>query len=98
MSPAGIPMFYGADTVQTAFDEISENDAAKNRVTFGTFRTLRPLRILNLTNLPNPPTLFSDADLYSSRMPLIFMRRFVEDTMKPIERDGREHMNMFRRR
>lgn len=93
MSPAGIAMFYGADCLRTAFEEVAENVLTKNRATFGMFKALRPLRLLDLTALPFAPSIFCDDDTYSSRMPLIFIRRFVENAMKPITRDGREHID-----
>lgn len=59
MSPAGIPMFYGAANEKTAFVEIfDKKERAKNAVTFGTFKTNRSLRILDLTNLPGIPSIF----------------------------------------
>ncbi len=93
MSPAGIPMFYGASDAQTAFAEVFENKPARDKVTFGTFVALRPLRLLDLTGLPSPPTIFCEEGAYPTRMPLIFMRNFVTDAMKPIVRDGREHID-----
>jgi hypothetical protein len=93
MSPAGIPMFYGAGENQTAFEEIFENDPALELVTFGKFEFLRPLRLLDLTNLPSVPSIFCNDEQYPTRMPLIFMCNFVEDVMKPIARDGRVHVD-----
>jgi hypothetical protein len=91
MSPAGISMFYGADTVRTAFVETLDETARKKAfVTFGTFKTTRSLRLLDLTSLPNIPSLFDEGRAHD-RMPLIFLHGFTDDTVKPVTRDGREH-------
>ncbi len=91
MSPAGIPMFYGAGDESTAFVEIVDVHAtAKDTVTFGTFTSTRPLRLLNLTNLPDIPSIFDELN-YDSRPPLIFLHHFQRDISEPVQRDGREH-------
>jgi HEPN superfamily RES-like protein/RES domain-containing protein len=90
MSPAGIPMFYGADSRQTAFAETFDPTAkAKRAVTFGAFRTTRTLLLLDLTMLPPVPSLF-DEGRHVDRMPLIFLHGFRDDIVKPVIRDGSE--------
>jgi len=91
MSPAGIPMFYGSDTEQTAFIEtVNLTNPENGFVTFGTFRTTKILRLLDLTCLPDIPSLFDEARAHD-RAPLIFLRGFTKDSVKPVTRDGREH-------
>jgi hypothetical protein len=91
MSPAGIPMFYGSDTEQTAFIEtVNLTNPENGFVTFGTFRTTKILRLLDLTCLPDIPSLFDEARAHD-RAPLIFLRGFTKDSVKLVTRDGREH-------
>jgi hypothetical protein len=92
MSPAGIPMFYGAFTEGIAFAEIAVTDKSRDSVTFGKFKALRPLQLLDLSNLPSVPSMF-DGDNYYKRMPLIFMRRFEIDATMPVTKDGKEHID-----
>jgi len=91
MSPAGIPMFYGALDEMTTFKEVFQMDTAKDTVTFGSFKTLKPLQLLDLSNLPKIPSMFDEKD-YSRRMPLLFMHDFEADVTKPIIKDGLEHI------
>lgn len=91
MSPAGIPMFYGALDEITAFKEICVPDQSRDAVTFGAFQILQPLKILDLSKLPKVPSMF-DEDRYDQRMPLIFMHNFELDATAPIAKDGMEHI------
>ena len=91
MSPAGIPMFYGALDETTAFSEICVADETRDAVTFGVFKSLRPLQILDLSKLPAVPSMF-DEEHYAARMPLIFMHGFEEDATKAVTKDGMEHI------
>ena len=91
MSPAGIPMFYGALDEVTAFNEIYVKEASRDAVSFGFFKFLRPLHVLDLSTLPEIPSIF-DEDRYPKRMPLIFMHGFVRDASKSITKDGMEHI------
>lgn len=88
MSPAGIPMFYGAEDVETAIAETTEGPA---NVSVGLFETLKELNVLDLTNLPDPPSVYI-AEASELRFGINFLRRFAADLKKPIERDGREHI------
>lgn len=76
MNPAGIPMFYGADSAETATSEValhSEDD----RVTCCTFETSADAMALDYTALPAVPSMF-DPVLGRLRRALIFLHRFVE--------------------
>ncbi len=91
MSPAGIPMFYGAVDEITAFLEIFDPTAVdKNAVTVAWFSTTRPLNILDLTQLPRVPSIFDGVN-YDERPSLIFLQCFRRDISEAIQRDGREH-------
>jgi len=92
MSPAGIPMFYGAFDLDTAHAETFDPAMhAGKALSVGTFRSLRDLTLLDLAELPPVPSVF-DLD----RQPLIhslrFLHAFAADISQPIARDGREHI------
>lgn len=93
MSPAGIPMFYGAFDSETAFKEIID-DSKDNQgkvASIATFKTLRKIRVLDLTNLPEIPSLF-DPQQRHLRSSLSFLRDFVKELSQPISKDGYEHI------
>lgn len=91
MSPAGIPMFYGASDPKTAILETYEKKSVAKSATCGEFKTNRELRVLDLTDLPEVPSLF-DEDKRYLRPPTIFLQGFVDDVSKPIHKDGKEHI------
>lgn len=92
MSPAGIAMFYGAFDIGTARAETFDPDYHVGQVlSIGSFRATRPLRVLNLADLPDIPSVFDEAS-HSRIHPLRFLHAFAEDIVKPIARDGREHI------
>lgn len=92
MSPAGIPMFYGATDQRTAVVEAFEIDRGDKIVTVGTFRTERDLQLLDLTDLPPIPGVF-DRENRHLRRPISFLHEFVEELARPIERNRREHVD-----
>ena len=91
MSPAGIPMFYAADSKELAISEVRET--SKDEImSIGTFLTTRKCRILDLTELKDVPS------IYSRRSGLLetetlFMQEFVHNIAKPITKDGSEHVD-----
>jgi hypothetical protein len=92
MSPAGIPMFYGAFDVDTAKAETFEPAVhAGQTISIGAFRAMRELRILDLADLPDIPSVF-DEDAHPLIHPLRFLHAFARDLVQPIARDGREHI------
>lgn len=90
MSPAGIPMFYGAEDEATAFVEVFSNEPRKPCVTFATFKTLRPLTLLDLTSIPSVPSFF-DENAAHVRMALSFMQSFEADATAPVPHDESQH-------
>ena len=78
MSPAGIPMFYGAVNPTTAVAEVASPSvgAATNFVTYARFLTSRQTRVLDLTHLAPVPSIFDPHNwhLYDK---LQFLHRFV---------------------
>ena len=92
MSPAGIPMFYGADDEATAIAETYLPRRGQKAVaTVGVFVTSRDMEVLDLTNIPGVPSLFDDSRRYL-RPAISFLHDFVADLTKPIKKDGREHI------
>ena len=92
MSPAGIPMFYGALDKDTPFRESHEKPSEDTRVaTLSKWEVVGDLRFLDLTNLPSIPSIF-DPDRINDRINIKFVRSFVREVIKPIEKDGREHI------
>lgn len=57
MSPAGIPLFYGADDVGTALAEVGRADD-REYFTVAQFVTTAPITIVDLTDLPAVPDVF----------------------------------------
>lgn len=93
MSPAGIPMFYGAFDTATAHAETFDPQAHAGMIlSVGTFRPLRDLIVLDLAELPQIPSVF-DVDRHELIHPLRFLHAFAADISQPIARDGREHID-----
>ncbi|MDH4081302.1 MAG: HEPN-associated N-terminal domain-containing protein [Nitrospira sp.] len=92
MSPAGIPMFYGAMNEVTAIAETYLPKAERKAVaTVATFKTAHDMDMLDLTNLPTMPSAF-DEDSRHLRPAIGFLEDFVEELTRPITKDGREHI------
>jgi hypothetical protein len=92
MSPAGVPMFYGAEDFDTAYKETVDPGKIKGKlITGGCFKTSTLLRVLDLVDIPEVPSFFNK-DAYDSRYNLIFLYKFARDLSEPIQRDGREHI------
>ena len=92
MSPAGVPMFYGAFDPATARSETFDPVAHAGKVlSVGTFRALRELTVLDLAELPPVPSVF-DVDRQRLIHTLRFLHAFADDISQPIARDGREHI------
>jgi hypothetical protein len=92
MSPAGIPMFYGAFDLDTAKSETVEpSDKSKGRVTSAVFKPKKDLDIIDFTRLPDLPSIF-DAEKFKDYHPIEFLRGFVKDLSEAISRDGKEHI------
>lgn len=93
MSPAGIPMFYGAFDEVTAVKETFDPQR-KNRpvITVGQFRTARAFPVVDLTRVPSVPSIF-DLERRDSRPAIIFLHHFMRDLGAPVTKDGREHID-----
>jgi len=92
MSPAGIPMFYGALDELTALKETVEGREQDSTIaTIAPWRIIHQMRVLNLERLPKVPSLF-DESKRESRPRLQFLYSFRNDISKPIIKDGQEHI------
>ena len=95
MSPAGIPMFYAALHKNTAiagdirFDCGNLNELA---ISLATFRTSRSLVLLDLVKLPSQPSCF-DREKRHTIKTIRFLWNLKDDLTKPIDKDGREHVD-----
>lgn len=91
MSPAGVPLFYGALDPATATAEAREANPDAKAGTMGTFRVCRPARVVDLSTSPEVPSLY-DPERRHLRPGLIFLRHFVGEISKPFVRDDRIHI------
>ncbi|MGW4824741.1 HEPN-associated N-terminal domain-containing protein [Streptomyces sp. NPDC004227] len=90
MSPAGIPLFYGADSPATAIQEVVRHATdATSLVTYAAFETTRPCRVVDFTRLGPVPSIF-DTDRSDLRRALMFLHEFVKRISA--DADGREHL------
>ena len=93
MSPAGIPMFYGAEDFDTAVLEVSGKELKRGWQASGLiFKALRPLHLLDLNHLDRHTSYFGAdgrARWHSSK----FLRYFNREVSKPIDRDERPHVD-----
>ena len=92
MSPAGVPMFYGAEDFDTAYQETVDPEKIKGKlITGGCFKTATLLHVLDLADIPEVPSFFNKEAVDISNE-LIFLQNFACDISEPIQRDGREHI------
>jgi hypothetical protein len=91
MSPAGVPLFYGAVDPATATAEALEANPGAAAATMGTFHPRRPARVVDLSTSPEVPSLY-DPERRHLRPGLIFLRHFVSEIAKPFVRDDRIHI------
>lgn len=89
MSPAGVPMFYGAADLATALAEVAQSEA---RFACGTFETLKDVLILDVRKAPGVPSLF-DRKHAKDRATAMFMHSFIDDFRAPIDRKLRPHVD-----
>jgi hypothetical protein len=93
MSPAGVPMFYGSTTFDTAaLETINPERATLSAIVTGAaFQPTRDLIVLDLSSRLDPPSFFSpDPRL---RYAINFLNHFSSDISQPIVKDGREHVD-----
>ena len=83
MSPAGIPLFYGADDVETALAEVARADD-REFFTVGKFVTTEPVTVIDLTHVPSVPSIF-DPELGACQGQLRFLNELVDELRQPID-------------
>jgi hypothetical protein len=92
MSPAGIPMFYGSFDKKTPLEEIARIERSKPAlISLATFELLDDIRVIDLTKVQPTPSIF-DSENRDLRFDLSFLNSFLTDFIKPIEKDGKEHI------
>jgi HEPN superfamily RES-like protein/RES domain-containing protein len=92
MSPAGIPAFYGAESLDTSLGEArAGKDPDRPEWSAGLFATTEDCVVLDLANPPEAPSLF-DRNSRHLRRPLFFFRDFAIEVSKPLEEKGIEHI------
>lgn len=92
MSPAGIPMFYGAFDLETSIKETYEPEPnLTKKAVVGNFYPCRNLNVIDLSLKFKIPTIF-DQD-QSFRFEKRFLYDFIKDFTKPIERADRAHID-----
>lgn len=88
MNPAGIPYFYLAFDEKTALAEVRVK--AGEQVTTSSWSPSRELNVIDLVQLPRCPSVFSE-QRHKYEMAQ-FLYAFVQEISKPVEHDGREHI------
>lgn len=92
MSPAGIPMFYGATDISTAIAEVTVHAASdREYVTVGRFTLNHDVVVVDLSALPEVPSVF-DSELGAFRREIAFLHEFVADLSTPVAA-GDEHID-----
>jgi hypothetical protein len=95
MSPAGIPLFYGAFDADTAMREAWAGPAAgKELVSVGRFANSEPLPVIDLASIPEIPSIF-DKDHRYLRPPLWFLYEFSERISAPVRKAARSESEMI---
>ena len=89
MSPAGIPMFYGAIDQETALTEVADHSA---RFASARFETMKDVFVLDLRLAPPVPSLF-DPVFAKDRAVAMFMHSFIADFRARIDRMRRPHVD-----
>lgn len=87
MSPAGIPMFYAAEDMETAVAETFDPGQADDRtLVIGHWRVVRDLTLLDLTDLPEIPDPFDHDNAWQTDR-VKFIHAFTQDLTKPVNRN-----------
>ncbi|MGW4674378.1 HEPN-associated N-terminal domain-containing protein [Streptomyces sp. NPDC004324] len=84
MSPAGIPMFYGAEDADTAVRE-SLVRTSDTHVSVASFQATQRFTVVDLTGskIPPVPSEF-DIERFTERHRILFLRNFVKELTEPI--------------
>lgn len=93
MSPVGISMFYGGLNREICFKEtIDKFDAKRKYYSIARFKCNDNFNLLDLTKSLIVPSIF-DSDIKTKNyFSILFIKEFIDDLVKPISRDGNEHI------
>lgn len=84
MSPTGIPMFYAAESPETAIAESTRHSCSGDKyVTVGEFRASAPIKVVDFTLLPTHISVFDPKRGHLSRQ-VTFLNEFVSQLNRPI--------------
>jgi hypothetical protein len=94
MSPAGIPMLYTAEEIETAIAEtVGTRDSRRKGLTIATFKPTETLRIVDFSQLPSIPSIFdASAETPRVRHELGFLHGMRRDIGGEVVLDGRQHI------
>jgi hypothetical protein len=90
LSPAGIPMFYGAFDNKTAIIEILDFGKSTDIVSVGKFTNMKTLNLIDFSKLQYI-SIFDDERRHL-RESGVLLRMFILDLSSPISNDGRQHI------
>ncbi len=77
---------------KTPLAEISSNQHSKPAlISLATFELLNDIRVIDLTKVQPTPSIF-DSENRDVRSDISFLNSFLSDFIKPIEKDGKEHI------
>lgn len=94
MSPAGIPMLYTAEEIETAIAEtVGARRSRRKGLTIATFKPTEALRIVDFSQLPPIPSVFDDSpETPGIRHELGFLYGMRRDIGGEVKLDGRQHV------
>lgn len=94
MSPAGIPMLYTAEEIETAIAEtVGTRRSLRKGLTVATFNPTETLRIVDFSRLPSIPSVFDDSpETPRVRHELGFLYGMRRDIGGEVKLDGRQHI------
>ena len=95
MSPAGIPMFYGALDEKTAIEEVMASETDKNNISaikIARFVLLKDITVVDFSKRQEYCLFDEDVDLDELNTKA-FLNHFVRELSEPIKKDGREHID-----
>jgi hypothetical protein len=96
MSPAGIPMFYGALDAETAIRETYTTPEKPATASVAVFELLKPMSVLDLTKLGEVPSLFDEQHRHE-RESIKFLEAFIAMSQNQWKRRPRTYEYVLRR-
>lgn len=91
MSPAGIPMFYGAFNEKTALKEVHDDSRPPINITLAEFEVIKSFKVIDFCLFKRPPDIFDWIDV-NLRHQNQFLNSLIHDISESIKKDGREHI------